>query len=552
MRLIEIRELEGPNPYLLAPAIKIEVMANDADLPDDWHERVAAVASVDISDGDLTDPAVPDGARLLAAGVVAAHDRLSLPPPAMAFVAGDEDDRFVVAFGWNHRRQALACARYAVALAHQIAGDESSDNDLDGAADALRSARDQPPRDGDRPEMIHHDRTQPRLIAITGTNGKTTTTRLIAHLLMRHNLRVGWTSTSGIYLNGEQIEEGDWSGPAGARELIGRDDLDWAVLETARGGILRRGLSYDHPDIGAMNNISADHLGDYGIRTLDSLAMVKGTVVRAVDSSGWAVLNADDPRVRSQADHLRSRVLFTTQRPPDDTLREHVRAGGWLLGVKDDVMVLFRDRERVPIAPLADVPITFNGAARHMVENALVATGIALVAGLPPEVIAAGLKSFVSSWENNPGRLNVYAVRSVTYLVDYAHNEAGLEHLIPLAKGMLRDDGRLWLIIGTAGDRGDDMLDALATMAADAADFVIPKDAPHYLRGRPAGEMPRRMADAIARRGRTAYGLADDEVAAIEMTLEGIRPGDVVAVMAVDSPAAVAVRLREVADPPTT
>lgn len=552
MRLIEIRELEGPNPYMLAPAIKIEVLANDDELPNDWRERVATATGVDASDGHLTGAAVPAVARLLAASVGAAHAQLSVPPPAMAFIRGDEDDRFVVAFGWNHRRQALASARYAVALARQIAGDERTANDLDGAADALRAARDQPPDDDDRPEMIHHDQTQPRLIAITGTNGKTTTTRLTAHVLMRQNLRVGWTSTSGIYVNGEQIEEGDWSGPAGARELIGRDDLDWAVLETARGGILRRGLSYDHPDIGAMNNISADHLGDYGIWTLDSLAMVKGTVVRAVDSSGWAVLNADDPRVRSQADQLRCRVLFTTQRPLDDPLREHVRTGGWLLGVEDDEMVLFRDDERVPIAPLADVPITFNGAARHMVENVLVATGIALVATLPPDVIAAGLKSFVSSWENNPGRLNVYAVRSATYLVDYAHNEAGLEHLIPLAKSLLRDDGRLWLIIGTAGDRGDDMLDALAMMANDAADFVIPKDAPHYLRGRVAGEMPRRMADAIARRGAAAYGLAEDEVAAIEMTFEGIRPGDVVAVMAVDSPAEVAARLREVADPPAT
>lgn len=549
MRLVEIRELEGPNPYLLAPAIKIEVMANDAELRDDWHERFATLTHHEVGEGALTGDAVPDVARLLAAGIDAAHARLSLAAPDKAFVAGDEDDRFVVAFAWDHRRRALACARYAVALALQIVGQPDAGNDVIEATDTLDALVNVAPGDADRPEMIHHNRAQPRLIAITGTNGKTTTTRLVAHLLMEKNLRVGWTSTSGVYLNGEQIEDGDWSGPAGARELIGRVDLDWAVLETARGGILRRGLAYDHPDIGAMCNISADHLGDYGIWTLDSLAMVKGTVVRAVGPDGWAVLNADDPRVRAQAERVRSKVLFTTQCPLDDKLRRHIGDGGWLLAIEDDAMVLHRGNERVPITTLADVPITFNGAARHMVENALVATGIALAAGLPSDVIAAGLKSFVSSWENNPGRLNVYRVRSATYLVDYAHNEAGLEHLIPLANGMIRDDGRLWLIIGTAGDRTNEVLDTLATMAIDAAEFVIPKDAPHYLRGRAVGEMPRRMADAISRRGRAPYALADGEVEAIDMTLAAIWPGDVVAVMAVDAPADVAARLREVTDP---
>lgn len=557
MRLLEIRELDGPNPYLPGPAIKIEYSTGDARPGDERAERFseacrAWLASNGTRSLQLPEPGAVPGLRGTVAISLIAAIRMGarlvgLPEPAVVAVPGDEPGRIVVAFSWERRGVALALARFAVAVLDELNTGATSGPPAPGALETLRATVAQAPADDDAPESIALGDGPPRVVAITGTNGKTTTTRLVAHILRTAGRRVGWTSTSGVYIEGDQIEDGDWSGPAGARLLLSRDDLDWAILETARGGILRRGLAWDGAHVTALTNVSPDHLGDYGVWTTGTTAAIKGTVIRATRPGGWSVLNADDPLVMKQGDGVDARFCYVTRLPMTGALLARLDAGSTVVAVEDGTIVVRVGSGSEAVARIEDVPVTFGGAAGHMVENSLMATGIALGCGLSPGEIGAGLTTFRGDAASNPGRLNVYGIRGATYLADYAHNEAGLSALIALSRTMLRDDGRLWLIVGTAGDRPDDTFRAIGRMAGEATPLVIPKDAPNYLRGREPGAMQRLIAEGMATAGGRPIATMNDEVAAIDATLPGIRPGDVIAMMAVDDPAAVAARLGELA-----
>lgn len=547
MRLIEIRELEGPNPYLPGPAIKVEVDLDTERTGDHWPERLgelvgeAGLSGLRSASGNDVRRSV---AECLAAAIRSGAARAGLSEPTVAVVPGDIATRIVVAFSWDRRPVALALAALAVEMTMQAFGDAHLDRERVARRDeALRLAIVTPARGDDRPELIEIGDGPPLVVAITGTNGKTTTTRLVAHLLGRSGRSVGWSSTSGVYVRGEEIESGDWSGPAGARHVIGRTDLDFAILETARGGILRRGLAYDRAHVSALINVSEDHLGDYGVWSTGTLADVKGTVLRATREDGWAIINADDPLVFAQRHGVRAQRCYFTQVPLTDELERHIGSGGRVVSAEGN-RVSVRSRSRVePVAALSDVPLTFGGVARHMVENVLCAVGIALGCGLTIPEIAAGLTSFASDPSSNPGRLNVYRVRGATYLADYAHNEAGLAELIDLAGTLIRGEGRLWLIVGTAGDRADDTFRALGRMAAGASSHVIPRDTPNYLRGRRPGETTALMEEGVRSVGGQSLALMPDEISALHVTLAAVQPGDVVAVMASDDPAAVAAHL---------
>lgn len=551
MRLIEIRELEGPNPYLAGPAIKIE-MDLEAHHPNGrWATRLGElVPSVDperSAGGVITEGRDAVG-RCLTRAIEDGARAAELPAPACVSVDGDIATRIVVAFAWERRPVALALAAFAVEVMTQACGEaELVPERVAERTRALRRAIQSPEEADDRPEVIEVGDGPPGVVAITGTNGKTTTTRLVAHLLGRSGCSVGWSSTSGVYINREEIETGDWSGPAGARRLIGRDDLDWAILETARGGILRRGLAYDRAHVSAMINVSADHLGDYGVWSTRTLAGVKGTVLRATRPDGWAIINADDPLVFEQRHEVSARRCYVTRHTLTNELARYLDSGGRVVSVEDGSVIVRTGNDATPIVPLADVPLTFGGVARHMVENVLCAVGIALGCGLTVAEISRGLTSFAIDPSSNPGRLNVYSVRGATYLADYAHNEAGLAELIHLARTMIRDDGRLWLVIGTAGDRTDDTFRALGRMAAEASSHIIPRDTPHYLRGRKPGETQALMEAGVVSAGGQSLALMSDEIGAIDLTLADVRPGDVVAVMASDQPAAVAEHLARLA-----
>ncbi|HEV2527781.1 MAG TPA: Mur ligase family protein [Thermomicrobiales bacterium] len=553
MRLVEIRELEGPNPYLPVPAIRIAIDISGDQVSEAWLDRILAVPGGDafaLPDVPPADERRQRAATVLATAIQAVHALSSLDePPTLAIEYGDEPEALSVSFPWGSRRIGLALAEAALALTRHAAGERLGEADaarLDAINESLYTGTATDDAE-DAPELVHVGDDGPKVIAITATNGKTTTTRLVSHLLRGAGSRVGWSSTAGVFVDGRPIVTGDWSGPAGARRLLSRKDLDWAVLETARGGILRRGLAFDAAHVTAFINVSADHLGDNGITSLDTLAHVKGTVVRATRPDGWAILNADDPRVLAQRDNVPGSVCLTSLDAESAPIREHNSAGGRSVVVRDGAIVLIEPEGSTEIAPLAQVPLTFNGAARHMVENVLVAVGIALACGLAAEQIAPGLASFVSDATLNPGRLNTYSVGETTVLADYAHNEAGLAELIALARTLVRGEGRLWLVIASAGDRTDDTFRRLGRIAAEASDYVIPTDTRNYLRGRAEGEMPALMAEGIRAGGKEPFMTADDAITAIDHALGATRSGDVIAVMAVNDPDAVGQHLGRLA-----
>jgi cyanophycin synthetase len=379
------------------------------------------------------------------------------------------------------------------------------------------------------------DRAIP-VIAVTGTNGKTTTTRLIANILRGTGRKVGWTTTVGVFIEGENVLEGDYTGPAGAWRVLREPGLDVAVLETARGGILLRGMACESNDVSVMTNISGDHLGLHGVQTVEGLAEVKSVVLRTTRRGGWVVLNADDPLVRGQAAGLHAPIIWVTQDAENPIVVSHRHTGGRAIVAEDGWMVEAADEETHRIARFEEMPITFGGQARHMIENALCAAAATLALGLSREEIAQGLRTFGTTAEDNLGRLHVYDLAGATVILDYAHNEVGLHHLLALARANIRGDGRLTAIIGTAGDRGDEALREIGRIAAEQTDRVIVKETRRYLRGRAnVDEMTELYLEGLAAGGNPPHEVATDEPTALEIALEDLQPGDVVAMMCIES-----------------
>jgi cyanophycin synthetase len=529
MRLVEVRDLDGPNIFLLQPAIKLELELDANDLTAD---AIAALSSrmEPLAPSDDERAAGPNAlGDLLRAACAALHERAGEEPPEMRWVPMETPGRWSLAFGWERRRFALGLAR--------LLGEAVTGNAADLPASAARLAEllagDDPE---DRPGMIRDaDRTIP-VVAITGTNGKTTTTRLVAHILRGTGKKVGWTSTVGVFIEGENVLPGDYTGPAGAWRVLREPGLDVAVLETARGGILLRGMACESNDVSVMTNISGDHLGLHGVLTVEGLAEVKGIVPRTTRPDGWVVLNADDPLVRGQAAGVHASIIWTSQDPANPTVVAHTQAGGRAVIAADGCVVEVWGDDRRPIVPIAEVPLTFGGRARHMIENVLNGTAAALALDVPREAIAAGLRSFATHLEDNAGRLHVYDLHGATVILDYAHNEAGLTHLLALARGFLEDGGRMTTIIGTAGDRTDRALREIGRLAAEVSDRIVIKETHRYLRGRASvDEMTALYLEGVAAGGNPPHEVGADELDSLKKALVGLRPGDVVAMMCIET-----------------
>jgi cyanophycin synthetase len=318
--------------------------------------------------------------------------------------------------------------------------------------------------------------------------------------------------------------------------VLAEPGLDAAVLETARGGILLRGMACESNDVGVMTNIAGDHLGLQGVETVEGLAEVKGVVVRTTRPDGWAVLNADDPLVRGQAGGVHASLLWVSQDAENPTIVSHRLAGGRVVLAHDGWLLEARGDEENRLAHLDEVPITFGGRARHMVENALCAAAAALGLGVSREAVAAGLRTFGANPDDNLGRLHVYDLAGATVIIDYAHNGPGLAHLLALARGYVRGAGRLTAIIGTAGDRTDDALREIGRIAAERSDRVIVKGTERYLRGRGSvAEMNQLFLAGIAAGGNPEHVVVPDEPAALALALRDLAPGDVVAMMCIES-----------------
>ena len=357
------------------------------------------------------------------------------------------------------------------------------------------------------------------ILAVTGTNGKTTTVRLLAHLFRNTGHRVGFTTTDGVYIQNRLVMEGDMTGPFAANIILSNPTIDVAVLETARGGILRSGLGFDECDVGVVLNVTADHLGLRGIQTIEQLAAVKSVVPAVVRRDGHAVLNADDPLVYAMREKTGADVvLFSTQPLGENPhVEQHIARAGIAALIEDGQFVIRRGRLRIPIAAEREVPLMLGGAARFQRQNILAAIASAYVQGMRYDDIRAGLLSFFPSAALTPGRLNIIRLRSgARAVVDYAHNAAAIEGLMHFIS-QLPAKRRLG-IITVPGDRRDEDIRRAGELAAAFDDVIIKEDID--LRGREPGEIAR-----LLREGLLAGGRAEDHIEIIRSSAEAIEAG---------------------------
>jgi len=324
------------------------------------------------------------------------------------------------------------------------------------------------------------------VIAVTGTNGKTTTTQLISHVLHSCGMYTGTTTTQGIYINGRCVETGDCSGYWSARRVLTDDSVQIATLETARGGILKRGLAFNYCDVGLVLNVSSDHLGLDGIETLQDLAQVKGLVARCARDS--AVLNADDDLCvamrESLADHCKA--VFFAMSPDNKVLREHLSHGGAGAFLSDDDWLVWCDKNQyAKVVKATDLPVTMQGRARYNIANALAALAALCCLGFDTDVIAASLMCFISNAQNNPLRGNLFEVEGIKLIVDYAHNPVAYRALSEMAQSMRQGGARLLGVVTAPGDRRREDLYETGQVCGQYFDELIVYE--HHPRGRKQG-----------------------------------------------------------------
>jgi cyanophycin synthetase len=362
------------------------------------------------------------------------------------------------------------------------------------------------------------------IAAVTGVNGKTTTTRLIAHILTRTQSCVGMTCTEGIYIDGERVEAGDCSGPISARTILQHPRVEAAVLETARGGILRAGLGFDRCDVAVVTNIAeGDHLGIADIETVEQLARVKRTIVDVVAPDGHAILKADDPLVADMAGHCPGAVVFFARDGQHPLLAEHRRKGGRAAFVRDRRIILAEGPQEIPLVSLENVPLTHGGYVGFQVENALAAAAATWVLGVPCEVILAGLETFPADLERTPARFNLLDFNGATVVLDYGHNVSSLASLIEAFEPLPHKFRSA--IYSAAGDRRDADIIRQGEMLGDAFDRVILEE--NCIRGRKPGEINTFFRKGLAGRRRVKHiEEIQGTIKAIEHALATARAGE--------------------------
>lgn len=370
---------------------------------------------------------------------------------------------------------------------------------------------------------------------VTGSNGKTTTTRLLAAMLRAAGFVVGHTCTDGVYLDGALLEEGDWSGPAGARRVLRDSRVTAAVCETARGGILRRGIATATADVAVVTRIAADHFGEYGVHDEWSLAEAKLVVARALRTGAPVVLNADDNTLVALSRHVAAPMAWFSLDAANPVVRAHVLAGGTAAVLDQGRIVTIAHGTATDHAGVDEIPIALGGAARHNVANALAATAAAAALGLAKDAIRHALITFGGSATDNPGRLQVRHVHGATIIVDFVHNPDGWQAMLALAERLRAVGGRLIVTLGQAGDRNDADLDAMAQVVWGAhPDVIVLKEMEEYLRGRPYGQVTELLSAALRDAGapEAVLRVAPDERSASRIALAEARPGDVVIIAA--------------------
>lgn len=393
------------------------------------------------------------------------------------------------------------------------------------------------PRDvaGKVMEMLFPPGTATRIpvASITGTNGKTTTTRMLAHILKTAGHVVGMTSTDGVYIDGRLSVKGDMTGPSSAHIVLRDPSVDMAVMETARGGLLRSGLGYRRCDVAACLNVAADHLGLHGIDTLEQLAEVKRIVIEVARNT--AVLNADDVLCLRMADYTEAEHLcYVTLNPAHALVKEHIRAGGRAVvleqGMNGDMMTLYDNGTHFQLLWTHLIPATMDGKATHNVQNAMFAAALAYSLGKSLDDIRHGLRTFNTSIFQAPGRMNVFDEHPFRVILDYGHNAAAIHSICQLV-GRLEVRGRKTCVLAAPGDRRDEDIAAIAEQAAGHFDYYICK-ADDHRRGRGHDEVPQLLRAALLAKGvsDSAIEIIPNEVDAIQSALQSGLEGDLIVI----------------------
>lgn len=368
------------------------------------------------------------------------------------------------------------------------------------------------------------------IISVTGTNGKTTTTRLIGHVLQCAGYKVGMTTTGGIYINNVCIDEGDTTGYDSALSVLLNKEVEVAVLETARGGIIRKGLAYDMADVGVITNITEDHLGIDGINDLESLAHVKSLVLEAVKDDGYAVINGDDKVSVSLLDRIKSKLVVFSKDSHNPLLNKAIASDGIAVYLKDNNIYLQRKHKLVKIIKVEDIPITLMGQIKFNVENSLAAVAALVSVGIPYKIIIKGLNSFNGDEVGNPGRFNVFNVKGARVILDYGHNKEGYRAVAEVLKEVKHK--RLIGIIGVPGDRLDNDIVEVGRISGQCFDYIYIKEDDDK-RGRRNREVAELLKKGVMESGvidEINVKILENEREALIEAIDNAKPGDVIMV----------------------
>ncbi|TRV43332.1 MAG: cyanophycin synthetase [Microcystis panniformis Mp_MB_F_20051200_S9] len=365
------------------------------------------------------------------------------------------------------------------------------------------------------------------ILAITGTNGKTTTSRLISHICRQTGKVVGFTTTDGVYIDDYLVEKGDNTGPYSASMILKDPTVEIAVLETARGGILRSGLAFNQCDVGVVLNVAADHLGIGDIDTIEQMAKVKSVIAEVVSAEGYAVLNADDPLTVSMAEKVKGRVAYFSMSPDNPIIHDHIRRGGMAAIYENGYLSILEGEWTLRIEEAVNIPVTMQGMAPFMIANALAACLATFVQGIDIELIRQGVRTFKPSVAQTPGRMNLFDLGHHHALIDYAHNPAGYEAVGGFVGNW---SGEKVGVVGGPGDRRDDDLILLGKLSAQMFDRIIVKE-DNDTRGRRRGEVADLILRGISQENASMRPeVILDETEALEKALSTVSEGGLVVI----------------------
>ena len=374
-----------------------------------------------------------------------------------------------------------------------------------------------------------------RVVLITGTNGKSTTVRLLESMMTQAGIKTGASSTDGIRVNMVTVEAGDYSGPEGARATLRNNEVETAILEVARGGMLRRGLPVMNAQAAIITNVAEDHFGDYGVNSLDDMVATKFVIDQGLAEDGILVLNADDIKIVKYAQYITHEICWFSLDSSNQTVVEHIKKGNRACILEDDKIVYYRNGKKFILIDYHQIPLTMNGAAVYNISNSLGAVALAKSLDIEDEHIINSLSEFGNSNDDNPGRANIYNKNGMTILLDFAHNPHGMDALAKLVNNISAN--RKILLIGQVGDRSNEDIDNLVNSAAKInPDKVIISEIVNYLRGREVGEIPALITQSFKNNdiSEDAMIYSDDMLAGVKKSLEIAEEGDLLVLLCLD------------------